>query len=159
MIEIEVFPHRYLKAKTTEKFLNEMYSLETVERIIIHGEPLPKTIYYGPARGTPVNHPERKEINIHGVPVELTVMAGRFWITLKDDSEMEKIEEICKELFPYGYNIRVGKFTRDTPTVTDYMKYGEKLVNMMDKKMIGLTDPRSKYESTVKVIPKESESE
>jgi methyl-coenzyme M reductase subunit D len=34
MIEIEVFPHRYLKAKTTEKFLNEMYSLETVERIM-----------------------------------------------------------------------------------------------------------------------------
>jgi len=28
MIEVEVFPHRYLKAKTTEKFLNEIYSLD-----------------------------------------------------------------------------------------------------------------------------------
>ena len=159
MIEIEVFPHRYLKAKTTEKFLNEAYSLDAVERIIIHGEPLPKTVYYGPARGTPVNHPERKEINVHGVPVELTVMAGRFWITLKDDSEVDKIEEICKSLFPYGYNIKVGKFTRSKATVTDYMKYGEKLVNMMDRNMIGLIDPRSKYESTVKLIPKENEKE
>jgi len=154
MIEIEVFPHRYLKAKTTERFLNEVYSLSTVDRVIIHGQSLPKTVYYGPARGTPVNHSERKIIDVHGVPVELTVMAGRFWITLKDDSEVDKIEDICKSLFPYGYNLKVGKFTRDKSTVTDYMKYGEILVNRMDRSLIGLTDPRSKYESSVKIIPK-----
>ena len=159
MVEVEIFPHRYLKASTTEKFLNKIYDLKTVERVVIHGQPLPKVITYGPARGLPVNHTERSIIHVKGVPVELTVMAGRFWITLKDDSEVDKIEEICKSLFPYGYNIKVGKFTRSKATVTDYMKYGEKLVNMMDRKMIGLTDPRSKYESTVKVIPKESESE
>ena len=159
MIEVEVFPHRYLKATTTEKFLNEIYSLDTVERVIIHGQPLPKTVYYGPARCTPVNHSERKVINVHGVPVELTVMAGRFWITLKDDSEIEKIEEICKSLFPFGYNIKVGKFTRDRATVTDYIKYGERVVNMMDRSLIGLIDPRSKFDSAVKIIPKEKDEE
>jgi methyl-coenzyme M reductase subunit D len=159
MIEIEVFPHRFLKADTTEKFLNEMYSLETVERVIIHGQPLPKTVYYGPARGTPVNHPERKEVLVRGVPVELTVMAGRFWILLNEDNELNKIEEVCKSLFPYGYNLNAGKFTRSSPTTTDYMKYGEKLVNSMDRKMIGLTDPRSKFTSSVKMIPKNENAE
>jgi len=159
MIEVEVFPHRLLKASTTEKFLNEIYSLDTVERVIIHGEPLPKTVYYGPARGTPVNHSERKVINVKGVPVELTVMAGRFWITLKDDSELDKIEEICKELFPYGYNIKTGKFTRNYPTVTDYLKYGETAVNMMDKKFIGLIDPRTKSNGAISVIAKEDDEE
>lgn len=159
MIEVEVFPHRYLKAETTEKFLNEIYSLDTVERVIIHGQSLPKIVYYGPARGTPVNHSERKIINVHGVPVELTVMAGRFWITLKDDSEIDRIEEICKTLFPFGYNIRIGKFTRDKVTVTDYIKYGEKVVNMMDRSLIGLTDPRSRFDSAVKIIPKEKGEE
>jgi methyl-coenzyme M reductase subunit D len=155
MIEIEVFPHRYLKAETTEKFLNKVYALETTERIIIHGQPLPKTVYYGPAKGTPVKHTERKIINVGGVPVELTVMAGRFWITLKDDSELDELKEICEELFPFGYNIKVGKFLKDRPTVTDYMKYGEKFVNEIDKKLIGITDPRSRFESAVKIIPKE----
>jgi len=159
MIEVEVFPHRYLKAKTTEKFLNEIYSLETVERVVIHGQPLPKTVYYGPARGTSVHHSERKVINVHGVPVELTVMAGRFWITLKDDSEIDKIEEICRSLFPFGYNIKIGKFTRDKATVTDYIKYGERVVNMMDRSLIGLIDPRSKFDRAVKIIPKEKDEE
>jgi len=154
MIEVEVFPHRFLKATTTEKFLNEVYSLETVERVIIHGQPLPEKVYYGPARGTPVNHPERKEITVNGVPVLLTVMAGRFWIQLSNDEEIDKIEEVCKNLFPYGYNLKVGKFTRSEITTTDYMKYGEKLVNSIDKKLIGITDPRSKFSSAVKIIPK-----
>jgi len=106
-----------------------------------------------------VNHSERKVINVHGVPVELTVMAGRFWITLKDDSEIEKIEEICKSLFPFGYDLKVGKFTRTRPTVTDYIKYGERAVNMMDRSLIGLIDPRSKFDSAVKIIPKKKEEE
>ena len=157
MIEIEVFPHRYLKANTTEKFLNKVYSLDTVERIVIHGKSLPKTVYYGPAKGAPVNHTERKEIVVQGIPVELTVMAGRFWINLENDSELEKIEEICKELFPFGYKISVGKFLKDKPTVTNYIKYGEKFVNEIDKKIVGITDPRSKFQSSVTVIPKEND--
>jgi len=159
MIEIEVFPHRYLKASTTEKFLNKVYSLDTVERIVIHGESLPKTVYYGPAKGTPVNHSERKEVVVQGIPIELTVMAGRFWIALKDDSELEKIEEVCKEVFPFGYRISAGKFLRDRPTVTDYIKYGEGFVNGIDKKIVGITDPRSKFQSSVAVIPKENDTD
>ncbi len=157
MIEVEIFPHRYLKASTTEKFLNRIYDLKTVDRVVIHGQSLPKTVPFGPARGLPVNHSERKIINVKGVPVELTVMAGRFILTLTDDSEINKIEEICKELFPFGYNIKVGKFLKDRPTVTDYLKYGEDgvfLINEMDRRLIGLVDPRSRLKTNVSVIEK-----
>ncbi|WP_423792831.1 methyl-coenzyme M reductase operon protein D [Methanocaldococcus indicus] len=158
MIEIEIFPHRYLKASTTEKFLNKLYDLESVERVVIHGQSLPKTVPFGPAKGLPVNHSERKIINVKGVPIELTVMAGRFIVTLKDDSEIDKIHEICKELFPFGYNLKVGKFLKDKPTVTDYLKYGEEgvhLINEMDKRLIGLIDPRSRLKTNVAIIEKD----
>ncbi|ENN96463.1 methyl-coenzyme M reductase operon protein D [Methanocaldococcus villosus KIN24-T80] len=159
-MEIEIFPHRYLKASTTEKFLNKLYDLKTVERVVIHGQPLPKVVTYGPARGLPVNHSERKIINVKGVPIELTVMAGRFIVTLSDDSELEKIKKICEEMFPFGYDIRVGKFLKDRPTVTDYLKYGEDgvyLINEMDRRLIGMVDPRSKLSSSVAVVEKREE--
>ncbi|ADG12954.1 methyl-coenzyme M reductase operon protein D [Methanocaldococcus infernus] len=162
MIEVEIFPHRYLKASTTEKFLNKLYDLKTVERVVIHGQPLPKVVYYGPARGLPVNHSERKIIEVKGVPVELTVMAGRFIVTLSDDSELEKIEEICKEMFPFGYDIKVGKFLKEKPTVTDYLKYGEKgvqLINEIDRRLIGMIDPRSRLKDSLAVVEKESDDQ
>ncbi|MBP2143085.1 methyl-coenzyme M reductase subunit D [Methanococcus voltae] len=159
MIEIEVFPHRFLKASTTENFLNSVYSLETVQRVIMHGESLPQKVNYGPAKGTPVNHSERKIINVQGVEVQLTLQVGRFWILLDDETELSKVDEICKELFPYGYKVSEGRFIKDSPTVTDYMKYGESFVNSIDKRMLGVTDPRSRFENSVSLIPKSEKGE
>ncbi|MBA2861526.1 methyl-coenzyme M reductase operon protein D [Methanococcus maripaludis] len=159
MIELEVFPHRYLKAETTEKFLNSAYSLSTVQRVVIHGESLPKKVGYGPAKGSPVNHSEKKEITVRGVPVELMLQVGRLWVLLDDESEIEKIDEICKDLFPFGYRLTKGKFLRDTPTVTDFIKYGESAVNDIDKRLLSATDPRSKFDSTVALIPKSETNE
>ena len=159
MIELEVFPHRYLKAETTEKFLNSAYSLSTVQRVVIHGESLPKKVGYGPAKGTPVNHSEKKEITVKGVPVELMLQVGRLWVLLDDESEIEKIEEICKDLFPFGYRLTKGKFLRNTPTVTDFIKYGESAVNDIDKRLLSATDPRSKFDSSVALIPKSETNE
>uniref|UniRef100_A9A9A5 Methyl-coenzyme M reductase operon protein D n=1 Tax=Methanococcus maripaludis (strain C6 / ATCC BAA-1332) TaxID=444158 RepID=A9A9A5_METM6 len=159
MIELEVFPHRYLKAETTEKFLNRAYSLSKVQRVVIHGESLPKKVGYGPAKGSPVNHSEKREITVRGVPVELMLQVGRLWVLLDDESEIENIEEICKDLFPFGYRLTKGKFLRDTPTVTDFIKYGESAVNDIDKRLLSATDPRSKFDSTVALIPKSETNE
>ena len=159
MIELEVFPHRYLKAETTEKFLNRAYSLSKVQRVVIHGESLHKKVGYGPAKGSPVNHSEKREITVRVVPVELMLQVGRLWVLLDDESEIENIEEICKDLFPFGYRLTKGKFLRDTPTVTDFIKYGESAVNDIDKRLLSATDPRSKFDSTVALIPKSETNE
>ena len=158
MIELEVFPHRYLKATTTEKFLNSAYSLSTVQRVVIHGESLPKKVGYGPAKGSPVNHSEKKEIIVRGVPVELMLQVGRLWVLLEDESEIEKIDELCKELFPFGYRLTKGKFLRNTPTVSDFIKYGESAVEAIDTRLLSATDPRSRFENSVKIIPKSENS-
>ncbi|AVB76661.1 methyl-coenzyme M reductase operon protein D [Methanococcus maripaludis] len=159
MIELEVFPHRYLKAETTEKFLNRAYSLSKVQRVVIHGESLPNKVGYGPAKGTPVNHSEKREITVKGVPVELMLQVGRLWVLLDDESEIEKIEEICKDLFPFGYRLTKGKFLRNDPTVSDFIKYGESAVDDIDKRLLGATDPRSKFDSSVTIIPKSEKNE
>ena len=63
VIDIKIFPHRYLKPKTSEKVLNASYDLgKDIIRVIVHGPSLPKYVYYGPARGMPVNHSDRKVI-------------------------------------------------------------------------------------------------
>ncbi|WP_048056319.1 methyl-coenzyme M reductase operon protein D [Methanocaldococcus fervens] len=153
VVDIKIFPHRYLKAETTEKVLNEIYDVDGIVRVIVHGQPLPKTVPFGPARGLPVNHQDRKIIKVKGEDMELRVKVGEIVITAdgeKFEEIMDKIEEICERNFPYGYDIYVGAFTKIKPTVTDYMKYGD--VSNIDPRLIGMVDASARLKDSVKMI-------
>jgi methyl-coenzyme M reductase subunit D len=155
-VDIQIFPYRYLKPETTERVLNSIYSLgKDIIRVIIHGQSLPKYVYYGPARGTPVNHPDRKVINVNGKDVELTVKVGKFIITVPYEKSVElseKLDEICKKAFPFGYNLNLGAFTKVKPTVSDYLKYGEGFEDKIDPRLIGMADPTARTSDKVKMI-------
>ena len=64
----------------------------------------------------------------------------------------KKLHNICKENFPYGYDIYVGAFTKVRPTVTDYLKYGEGFEGKIDPRLIGMVDPNAKLSNGVKMI-------
>ncbi|NPA61950.1 MAG: methyl-coenzyme M reductase operon protein D [Methanococci archaeon] len=153
VVDVKVFPHRYLKAETTERVLNKIYELDGVVRVIIHGQPLPKTVPFGPARGLPVNHKDRKIIKVRGEEMELKIKVGEIIITAleeKLDEIIKNLEKICEEDFPFGYDIGIGVFTKIKPTVTDYMKYGD--VNRIDPRLIGMVDTTSTLKDSVKLI-------
>lgn len=156
VVDIKIFPHRYLKPETSEKILNAIYDLgKDIIRVIVHGPSLPKYVYYGPARGTPVNHSDRKVIKIKGEEVELTVKVGEIIVTVPYEKVMEiekKLHKICKEIFPFGYDIYVGVFTKVKPTVVDYLKYGEGFESKIDPRLIGIVDPNTKLSEGVKII-------
>ena len=51
---------------------------------------------------------------------------------------------------------------KDRPTVTDYIKYGEDgvfLINEMDRRLIGMVDPRSRMANSVTIVEKDTEKE
>ena len=153
VVDIKIFPHRYLKAETTEKVLNEIYNLGGIVRVIVHGQPLPKTVPFGPARGLPVNHQDRKIIKVKGEEMELRVKVGEIIVTVigeKLEDVMNGIEEIRKRNFPFGYDIYVGAFTKTQPTVTDYIKYGD--VSNLDPRLIGMVDASARLKDSVKMI-------
>ncbi|MGY0288718.1 MAG: methyl-coenzyme M reductase operon protein D [Thermoproteota archaeon] len=104
--DVEIFPNRLLSAKTAEKLLNAIEELEDVQEIVVHGPSLGR---------------ERREIiSLHGKEVELRVAVGRIIMrTNNPNSLVEKVREICDELLPFGYSIRVGKFLKDRPTIHD----------------------------------------
>ncbi|MGD0817136.1 MAG: methyl-coenzyme M reductase operon protein D [Methanomassiliicoccales archaeon] len=124
--EILIFPARLLRAETTEKLLNRIYSISNVRHITVSGEDLPATLNAGPGRGKPVNHPERQTITVKGDEVELRLLVGRIFVEINDidnvPKAMEEIEEVCKELLPFGFNLEVGRYSKFRPTVTDYKK-------------------------------------
>ena len=124
--EILIFPARLLKAETTEKILNRIYSIANVRHITVSGEDLPETLSAGPGKGQPVNHPERQTITVKGDKVELRLLVGRIFVEINDidnvPKAMEEIEEVCKELLPFGFNLEVGRYSKFRPTVTDYKK-------------------------------------
>lgn len=124
--EIKIFPSRLLKAATTEKVLNSIYSIPHVRQINIHGESLPVTVKSGANTGIPVNHPERKTIKFGDQEVTLTMMVGAFYVELKGyDNVEEVVEEIkkrCDELLPFGYTLDVGRYSKFRPSLNDHMK-------------------------------------
>lgn len=105
--DIEIFPNRILGAKTAERLLDRISEIEDVDGFIIQG---PR-----------VKSDAREKIVFKGKEMELSVAVSRIILKSKNaDRVVEKIHDICRELMPFGYSIRIGKFTKDYPTLHDY---------------------------------------
>jgi len=153
--DVRIFPHRRLKPETTEKLLNELLDLEGVLKFLVNGESLPKVVGYGPARGTRVNHPDRKIITVKGKEVELLVSVGDIIVTIRQENLeefVEKTKSILEETLNFGFDVRVGIFTRTQTTVSDNLKVAYGIEEDFDPSLIGLVDPKTNSKETVKLI-------
>lgn len=143
-MDIEIFPHRILSADTTEKLLKELNDVEGIKRMIIQGQSLPLE----------ANHPDRRTINIKGQSIDLQVKTGRVLMEITEESVIDEIREICKSYLPFGFNIHAGTYIRRKKTVSDKLKYGEKLDEIPDE-MIGLTDQSAHLSERATILKKD----
>jgi methyl-coenzyme M reductase subunit D len=124
--EVLIFPHRLLSAETTEKLLNRIYKVGHVRQVNVSGEGLPSKVSSGPHTGLPVDHPQRKVINVNGKEVELQLQVGRVFVEIDDidnlQGALDEIEKICQEILTFGFNLEVGRYSKYKPTLTDYRK-------------------------------------
>ncbi|OPY31715.1 MAG: Methyl-coenzyme M reductase I operon protein D [Methanomassiliicoccales archaeon PtaU1.Bin124] len=124
--EILIFPARLLKAETTEKLLNRVYEVPHVRHVTVSGESLPSTLTSGPGKGMVNEHPERRKIKVKGEDIELRLLVGRIFVEVEDvdyvDGVLTEVDEVCKEILPFGYSLEVGRYSKFKPTVTDYKK-------------------------------------
>lgn len=153
--DVKIFPHRILKPTTTENILNQILQLDGVLRVLINGKSLPAIVNFGPAKGLPVNHTDRKTINVKGNDVPLRVSVGEIILTVQLDNLedfVEKVDEILSETLSFGYDVKVGIFNKTQTSVSDYMKYGEGFEDQIDSRLIGLVDPNAKSSETVRYI-------
>ncbi|MDR2545689.1 MAG: methyl-coenzyme M reductase operon protein D [Methanobrevibacter sp.] len=149
-MDLQVFPHRILGPDRTEMLLNEIEALDGVKRTVIQGPRLPPE--------DPNENPkytERRVINVHGKEIDLKVKTGRIFIDVSTDFDIvevkDSIDEICKELLPFGFDIDVGKFIRTQRTVTDNIKYGREGI---PDELIGMTDQSAKLKDRVTILKK-----
>lgn len=115
--EVEIFPYRLPSEETLTKFLLKVREVRGIAQITMNGP----RIYY-----------ERK-INVVGKVIPLKIQVSKFWIELESFDGLEKLKDICNEIFHYGFSTRIGRFTRDRESLsgrnftirTDFLK-GEK---------------------------------
>ena len=132
---------RMLKPDTTERFLNTVVRVKGIRRMMIHGPNLPATVPYGPARGNPNPHSDRRIIKVGETDFELRVQAGTFIFEMEDEEAVSELREVCDVFFSeMPYHFKVGKFMKTAPTTSDYARYGPNA----DETIIGLVDPRRK---------------
>jgi len=137
-VQIEIAPNRLLFPETTQRLLSQIVEVGGIERVLVLGESLPTHVPYGPATGMPVDHHERKVIQVGDELIELTVQAGAIRLELDSRDKIEQIREICDRTLPFGYRLREGLFFPKKPTITDYAKLGPDV----DEKLLGMTDPK-----------------
>lgn len=139
-LQVEITPQRYLTPATAQKLLNEIYSNGGVARITIHGPNLPRTIPYGPGKGTPIDENKDLLIEVAGQAFELSVKVGRVRLELESEEYMPGLKAACERALPFSFQIKRGKFFHTRPTLSDYAKYGD----VEDKRILGLIDPKAK---------------
>ena len=149
-MDIEIFPHRILGADTAEKLLNKIEALEDVRRTVLHGPRFPDN-----DGNLAPKYRERRVIEVLGEKVVLKVKPSRIFVELTMESTIDEIDEICKEVLPFGYDINQNRmnYIRKTKTVTDRIKYGTELPD----DLVGMTDQYSKFDDHVSIINKKEE--
>jgi methyl-coenzyme M reductase subunit D len=97
--EIEIIPRRLLGKITTRKLVNLLDSIPDVTDVLLN------SIDYEDGSGS---------------------LTKRIIVRVKDGSKIEPIlldiDGVCRNLLPAGHDIRVGRFTKPRPTVSDYLK-------------------------------------
>ncbi|MEM2865708.1 MAG: methyl-coenzyme M reductase operon protein D [Candidatus Hadarchaeales archaeon] len=109
--EVEVFPYRLPSDETVSKFLNLLRGIKGVSRVMMHGP----SIYY------------RRFIEVGGKKIVLRIQVGKFWVEMETLEELETLKEVCRQVFPYGFELKVGRFTREKEPLS-----GRRLVLRMD---------------------------
>jgi len=144
-MDIEIFPHRYLSADTTENLLKDLDKIGGVKKMVLHGQKLP--LYES-------RHPDRRIITIKGQKIDLQVKAGRVLMEIGEESVIDEVRNVCKNHMPFGFNINNGTYIRKQKTVSDSLKYG-KTLDKLPNELIGLTDQNAQLSERVKILKKE----
>ncbi len=138
--QVRIVPLRMLKPETAERLLNMLAGIAGIRRMMIHGPGLPKKVPYGPARGSPNPHPDRRAIHVGDAEIALRIAAGEVILEVEDVSVIEEIRSLCDGFFTgFSYQLQEGRFMKTAPTLVDYAKYGP----CADTMFIGLADPRN----------------
>jgi len=139
-IQVEVVPSRYLTPATAQKLLNAIYENGGIVRIMIHGPNLPRTVPYGPGKGTPIEENRDLLIEVGGQAFELCVNVGRIRLELESEKYLDGLKAACERALPSSVQVKTGKFFHNKPTITDYAKFGK----VEDERILGLIDPKAK---------------
>lgn len=148
LLQVEIFPHRLLSSKTSQKLLKELKGLDGISRAVIHGPRLPLEVPYGPGTGQKVDHPDRQVIQVADTALELLVCVGRLWLEVANADVKEEVRAACELTLPCSFDYKEGTFFHKKATVTDYAKYGPDV----DPKMLGLTDPKTRANDKVCIL-------
>lgn len=140
-VQVEIFPSRFLMPETAQRLLNEIYKNGGVVRIMIHGPNMPRSVPYGPGKGTPIEENRDLLVQIGDQALELRVKVGRIRLELESEEYLKGLKAACERALPFSFQIKKGKFFHDRLTVSDYAKYGSKVE---DKRILGLIDPKAK---------------
>jgi len=139
-VQVEIVPSRFLTPETAQRLLSEIYKNGGIQRIMIHGPNMPRTVPYGPGKGIPIEENKDRIMEICGQVIELRVTVGRIRIELESKKYIEGLKAACERALPFSFQFRQGKFFHDRMTTSDYAKYG----NVEDKRILGLIDPKAK---------------
>jgi methyl-coenzyme M reductase subunit D len=139
--QVRIVPARFLSPDTVEALLNRILIINGIRRIVLNGPRIPEVVPYGPARGTPNVVDYRRELDVLGETINLSVQVGTVLLELENAQPIPEIRSACEAVFTqFPFTLQEGRFMRSSMTMTDYAKYGI----VEDERILGMVDPKSK---------------
>jgi methyl-coenzyme M reductase subunit D len=141
--QVRIVSTRLLRPDTVETLLNRLVQGGGIRRMSLNGPGIPATVPYGPARGQPNPHPDRRAIRVGDQDVPLQVQVGTIILELEDESYVPAIEEAVDAVFAgkgFSCTVQQGRYMKTQPSLSDYARYGPDA----DRDLLGLADPRRK---------------
>ncbi len=137
--QVRIVSTRLLRPDTVENLLNRLVQVGGIRRMSLNGPGIPATVPYGPARGQPNPHPDRRAIRVGDQDVQV----GTIILELEDESYVPAIEEAVDAVFAgkgFSCIVQQGRYMKTQPSMSDYARYGPDA----DRDLLGLADPRRK---------------
>jgi len=102
--EIKIFAGRLPSEKTVETFLNKIAVLKSVVSVTLSGVS---------------THYERR-INVSRTSIPLKIQVTWIYLEIEEinDDRMREVKDVCQEVFPYGFETKIGIFRPTGETLT-----------------------------------------
>ncbi|NVM30883.1 MAG: hypothetical protein HWN65_18730 [Candidatus Helarchaeota archaeon] len=108
-LEVVIFPNRFCSDETVADFLECLKGIDGIIKVIMHG---PRTYDI-----------IKRVIKVGGTQeVILDIQVGKFYIEFDEPSCLVPIREAADSVFPFGYRIGVGRYTKWQKTTMDHVR-------------------------------------
>jgi len=142
--QCRIVPIRMLNPDHAAEFIEGISRIHGIRRMLVHGPAFTSDHLGKTVQSCEIQPPEFSNVIIGDQIVDMHVLMADLTIETISEEIIDRIGEYCKDFFSdLPYQILVGRFLKTKPSLSDYIRSGNKPKNIL----LGMTDSHERIET------------